>query len=918
MKYNFKEIESKWQKYWVENKTFYVNSSSEKPKFYVLDMFPYPSGAGLHVGHPLGYIASDIISRYKRTKGFNVLHPIGFDSFGLPAEQYAIQTGQAPQDTSKANIKKYRSQLKKIGLSFQWDREVITSDPSYYKWTQWIFLKLFNSWYNKDKSKAENISSLIKIFENDGNLNLNAAQSKNVAKFNSSQWKEFTEEQKQKVLLKYRLAYIDEGNVNWCPKLGTVLANDEVKDGFSERGGFPVVQKKMKQWYLRISAYCERLIKGLEKIECSNSLKEIQKNWIGKSQGVYIDFKIKDYDKYIKVFSTRPDTIFGSTFIVLAPEIKFIRSIITKDKKEGLDKYINKVKLISQKDRMANFKNISGFFTGLYCIHPFTKKNIPIWISEYVLQEYGTGCIMAVPAHDQRDFKFAKKFNLNIKQVIKSDIMPYENKVGKLINSQFLNGLSIDEAINDTIKRLENSKLGTHVTLYKLRDAVFSRQRYWGEPFPIFFKKELPFPLKENQLPLILPKVDKYLPTSSGEPPLKRAKDWKTKDEQNLETQTMPGWAGSSWYFLRYMSANNTKEFLNKKDEQYWKNVDIYVGGAEHATGHLIYSRFWNKFLKDIGYVSQEEPFKKIINQGMILAKSYKVHLLIDENKFVSNGIKTKYKKFISIYVDSSLVKDNVLDIDKFKKSRKEFDKATFELENGKYICYSETEKMSKSKFNVIMPDDVIDKYGADALRMYEMFLGPINKSKPWSIKGINGVFNFLNKLWGLFFINQNIAITDDKPTNEELKIIHSTIKKVSEDIENFSFNTAISSLMICVNKLKELKTTKKSILEPLVIILSPLAPHISEELWRVLGHKQSISYATFPKYNAEYIKENMSLYPISFNGKTRLKIEFPSDMSEEDIKKELIKNDKVKSILKEKPIKKIIVIKNKIVNFVF
>ena len=788
MEYNFNKIENKWQKYWNDNKTFFAELSSKKPKFYALDMFPYPSGAGLHVGHPLGYIASDIISRYKRNKGFNVMHPIGFDSFGLPAEQYAIQTGLAPHITTKTNIGKYRLQLKKIGLSLQWEREVITSDPKYYKWTQWIFLKLFNSWYNKDKNKAEDISEIIKIFQTNGNINLNASQTKNIEKFDAKQWRDFAESKKQEVLLNYRLAYMSEGLVNWCPKLGTVLANDEVKDGFSERGGYPVVQKKMKQWYLRTSAYCERLLKGLDNIDCSESLKQIQKNWIGKSMGTYIDFKIKNHNKNIKVFSTRPDTIFGTTFIVIAPELEFIKDLLDDKKLLELNEYLNKIAYLSQRDRISNTKNISGFFTGLYCSHPFTKKDLPIWVSEYVLKDYGTGAIMAVPAHDKRDFNFAKKFDMDIQEVIKSENIPNENKGNEVINSNFLNGLNSNQAIQKVIDELERLKLGKTTTLYKIRDSVFSRQRYWGEPFPIFFKNELPFALKEDELPLILPKVKKYNPTSSGKPPLERANDWKTKDGYPLETQTMPGWAGSSWYFLRYMSPNNDKEFLSKNEADYWQDVDIYIGGAEHATGHLIYSRFWNKFLKDLGYISKEEPYKKIINQGMILSKSYKIHFLTDENKFISDGIKDKYEKYISIYVDNNLVKDNILNIDGFKKNRKEFQTASFELEDGKFICHHEIEKMSKSKFNVIMPDDIINKYGADTLRIYEMFLGPIEKAKPWSIKGINGVFNFLNKLWGLFFVEKKLAVNDEKPSDDELRILHSTIKKVSEDIESFIF----------------------------------------------------------------------------------------------------------------------------------
>ena len=917
MEYNFNEIEAKWQKYWKENNTYKVDIDNSKPKYYVLDMFPYPSGAGLHVGHPLGYIASDIYSRYKTLQGFNVLHPMGYDSFGLPAEQYAIQTGQHPAITTETNIKRYREQLDKIGFSFDWSREVRTSDPKYYKWTQWIFLQLFKHWYNKKTDKAEPISNLVKEFEKHGNINIDAACNQ-FENFNAEQWNSMTENEQQEIILRYRLAYIDETIVNWCPKLGTVLANDEVKEGISVRGGFPVVQKKMKQWSLRISAYSQRLLDGLDKINWTNSLKEIQRNWIGRSEGAEIFFDVKDTDVKIKVFTTRPDTLFGSTFMVLAPESDIVKEITTEEKRQAVNDYIEKTKKRNERERIADTKSVTGEFTGAYAIHPFTKKPLPIYVSDYVLSGYGTGAIMAVPAHDSRDYAFAKHFNIPIIQVVTGgDITQesYDAKEGKLINSDFLNGLDVKDAIKKMIDEITKNKLGNIKINFRLRDAIFSRQRYWGEPFPIYFKNNLPYAIDESQLPLELPEVDKYLPTETGEPPLGRAKNWKTKEGYKYELSTMPGFAGSSAYYLRYMDSKNNNSFISKDANNYWQDVDLYVGGTEHATGHLIYSRFCNKFLFDIGMVCKDEPFKKLVNQGMIQGRSNFVYRIHNTNTFVSYNLRKKYK-VTPIHVDVNIVNNDILDLDAFKTWQPEYKNAEFILESGKYICGYAVEKMSKSMFNVVNPDDIINKYGADTLRLYEMFLGPVEYSKPWDTSGIDGVYKFLKKLWKLFLNKDGkFSISDEKPNKDELKIIHKTIKKVTEDIERFSFNTSVSAFMICVNELNS--CNKREILENLVLLLSPFAPHITEELWQLLGHKQSITNASFPRYNEKYLVEDSHTYPVSFNGKMRFKIELPLNISKDEVKERVLKAEDSQKWLDGKTPKKIIFVPKKIINIV-
>ena len=863
--YNHIAIEDKWQKDWRKNKTYKATENSSKEKFYVLDMFPYPSGAGLHVGHPLGYIASDICARYKRSEGFNVLHPMGYDSFGLPAEQYAIQTGQHPAVTTKVNIDGgvdkqgnvidgYRKQLDIMGFAFDWDREVRTSSPEYYKWTQWIFKQIFNSWYNKNTDKAENITTLTAVFEKEGNANVNAVCDE-AATFSAEDWNAWSEAVQRKILMNYRLAFLADSWVNWCPVLGTVLANDEIKDGVSERGGHPVEQKLMRQWSMRISAYAERLLKGLNEVDFSDSLKEQQRNWIGKSQGASVRFTLEGRDDKIEVFTTRPDTIFGVTFMVLAPEHELVDQITTEDNKAAIAEYKTKAAAKTERDRQANVKDITGQFTGAYALHPFTGEKVQIWIGEYVLASYGTGAVMAVPAGDQRDYDFAKHFGIDIPNIFEGkDISEeaYTDKDAVLANSDFLNNLPVKQSIVKAIEAIESKGFGKGKTLYRLRDAIFSRQRYWGEPFPVYYKGDTPYLIEDEKLPVTLPEVDKYLPTEEGEPPLARAEKvaWDVFEGDRMEYNTMPGWAGSSWYFLRYMDPNNLEEFVSKEKAEYWNQVDLYIGGAEHATGHLLYSRFWTKFLCDMGYISFDEPFKKLINQGMILGRSSFVYKVKDENKFVSFGLRKEYKTQ-RLHADISNVVNDELNVEGFKKGRSEFADAEFILEGGKYICGSEIEKMSKSKYNVQTPDELVEKYGADTLRCYEMFLGPLEQAKPWDVQGISGVNNFLKKLWRLFHQGESFSISEQEPTKENLKSLHQAIKKVTEDIARYSFNTVVSTLMIAVNELGSQKCNNKAILSDLVVLVSPFAPHIAEELWCLLGNTSSVTVASWPKLEA-------------------------------------------------------------------
>jgi len=927
--YNFTEIEKYWQQFWADNKIYKVTEDATKPKYYVLDMFPYPSGAGLHVGHPLGYIASDIYSRYKTLKGFNVLHPMGYDSFGLPAEQYAIQTGQHPEITTEQNINKYREQLEKLGFSYDWDREVRTSNPDYYKWTQWIFIQLFNSWYNPKTNKAEHIDTLISIFENEGFFGvddtiLTGGIELDFGAFTRDEWKFFEEETKQKLLLGFRLAFLSEAFVNWCPALGTVLSNDEIKDGVSERGGHSVERKLMKQWSMRITSYAERLLTGLDNLDWTESLKESQRNWIGKSQGASLHFNVQDSNLDIEVFTTRPDTIFGISYLAIAPEHDMLMDIVHPDYESNVMAYVEMAKNRSERDRQADIKRISGEFTGAYAIHPFNGNEIPIWVADYVLVGYGTGAVMAVPAHDSRDFAFAKNFNLPIIQVIKPnnddcDINEnaYDAKVGTLFNSQFLHGLEVKKAIKRAIHEIESRGFGKGKTNYRLRDAIFGRQRYWGEPIPVYYKNNIPFVLNYNELPLELPKIDKFLPTESGEPPLGRAKDWKYKGEYNYENSTMPGWAGSSWYFLRYMDNKNNNEFVSKQAVDYWQQVDLYLGGSEHATGHLLYIRFWTKFLFDLGLIPCDEPAKKLINQGMITGRSSFVYKVKDSNKFVSFNLKDNFENY-PINVDVNFVKNDVLNIEAFKNWRDDYANAEFILEDGKYICGTEIEKMSKSKYNVVNPDEIVANYGADTLRLYEMFLGPLEQSKPWNTNGIEGVHRFLKKFCRLFFdVEGNLIVTNEDPTKAELKTLHKTIKKVTDDIENFSFNTSVSNFMICVNELTDLKCNKQSVLQELLIILSPYAPHIAEELWNKLGNKESITKATFPIFNGEYLIENEFSYPISINGKHRTNLTFSMDLSALEIESAVLANELVQKRLEGKTPKKVVFVKGKIVNLV-
>mgnify|MGYP003581769023 CR=1 FL=1 len=1013
MFYDHKQIEQKWQKFWEENQTYKTENNSTKPKFYVLDMFPYPSGAGLHVGHPLGYIASDIYARFKRHQGFNVLHPIGYDSFGLPAEQYAIQTGQHPAITTEQNISRYEEQLRKIGFSFDWSREVRTSDASYYKWTQWIFIELFHSWYNKTSDKAESIETLVEHFSKFGTENLNAVQNDEL-NFTAEEWNAADENKKQDILLNYRLAYRAETTVNWCPALGTVLANDEVKDGKSERGGYPVFQKKMMQWSMRITAYSERLLNGLKTLDWPQPLKDSQEYWIGKSQGAAVKFKVSGMDEKIEVFTTRPDTIFGATFMVLAPENPLVSTLTTAEQKSEVENYIEETSKKTERDRMADVKNVSGAFTGSYAVNPFTGKNIPIYISDYVLMGYGTGAVMAVPAHDERDHRFAKKFGLEIINVIENDVdiqeESYDSKDSVCVNSEFLNGLNYNDAKAKIISEIEKMGIGHGTTNYRQRDAIFSRQRYWGEPVPVYYKEGMPYTLPVSALPLELPEVEKYLPTEDGDPPLGNAKNF-AWDEVNqkvvavdlidektvfpMELSTMPGWAGSSWYFLRYMDPKNNGEFCAKDLSDYWGQVDLYIGGSEHATGHLLYSRFWNMFLKDRGYINQDEPFQKLINQGMILGMSAFVsrieasydsditnfidgidEVIFPENIFISKKYLDSIQKYKNevlqkksqnipfyevekpkelleveefyfktmielnpnskavkelegchfeiykqqIHVDISLLKGTTdeLDIEAFKKWRAEFADAEFILEDGKYITEREVEKMSKSKYNVVNPDDICEEYGADCLRLYEMFLGPLEQSKPWNTQGLSGVYGFLKKFYNLYFDGDNFSVSDEEPTKAELKVLHTLIKKFTFDIQNFSFNTSVSQFMIAVNELQKMKCNKRAILEPLAVIISPYAPHICEELWEKLGNNPSIEFEKLPELNEAYLVEDEINYPVSFNGKMKFTLALAADLDAKQIEEIAMSNEKVQEILAGANPKKIIIVPKKIINIVF
>ena len=925
MEYNFSAIENKWRSFWAANKTFKVTEDLSKPKFYVLDMFPYPSGAGLHVGHPLGYIASDIYARYKRLQGFNVLHPMGYDSFGLPAEQYAIQTGQHPAITTEENIARYRDQLDKMGFSFDWDREVRTSSPEYYKWTQWIFKQLFECYYDNNSNKAERIAQLISVFEANGNSAVNAVSDCETI-FSAAEWNAFDARKKEEILQEYRLAYLADSWVNWCPALGTVLANDEVVNGVSERGGHPVEQKLMRQWSMRIKAYAERLLTGLDTVDWTDSIKDQQRNWIGKSIGCSLQFQIADSKLHIEVFTTRPDTVFGVSFMVLAPEHPFVDEITTVEFAEGVANYKKEASLKSERDRQADVKNISGQFTGAFAIHPFTGEKVQIWIGDYVLASYGTGAVMAVPCGDQRDYDFAKHFNLAIKNIF-ADVAileaAYTEKAAIIANSDFLNGLEAKMAMKKAIDAIEAKGIGKGKINYRLRDAVFSRQRYWGEPFPVYFENELPQLVNDDQLPIRLPEVDKYLPTEAGEPPLARAtKDaWKEQFQgDRMDYNTMPGWAGSSWYFLRYMDPKNEAEFVSKEKADYWKQVDLYIGGSEHATGHLLYARFWTKFLFDQGYISFDEPFSKMINQGMILGRSSFVYRIKDTNQFVTNSKKDQYE-VTALHADIALIDNDKLDIEGFKAWRSEFANAEFICEeDGSYTCGSEVEKMSKSKYNVQTPDELVEKFGADTLRMYEMFLGPLEQSKPWDTKGINGVHNFLRKLWRLFNIDEmgQAHVSSEPASKDSLKTLHRTIKKMTDDLDRFSFNTGVSNFMICVNELTDQKCTNKAILEDVIIMLSPYAPHICEELWVKLGNEAgAINFATFPKFDESHLVEANHAYPVSFNGKMRLKIELPTALNAQEVEAAVLANADAQKWLEGKTPKKVIVVPGKIVNIV-
>lgn len=921
MEYNHKDIESRWQNYWRENKTYEVDINTEKPKFYVLDMFPYPSGAGLHVGHPLGYIASDIYARYKRQQGFNVLHPMGYDAYGLPAEQYAIQTGQHPEITTTQNISRYRSQLDKIGFCYDWSREIRTCDPEYYKWTQWAFMKMFNSYYDTKEEKAKPVADLIKEFESAGTLNVHAAQGEELT-FTADEWKKMDVKEKDDVLMNYRIAYLGNTMVNWCPKLGTVLANDEVSEGVSIRGGYPVEQKVMCQWCLRVSAYAQRLLEGLDKLDWTDSLKETQRNWIGRSEGAEMIFPIADSDVKLTIFTTRADTVFGVTFMVLAPESEYVWQVTTPEHKAEVDEYIAAIKHKTERERMID-KKVSGVFTGAYAVNPLSGKKIPVYVSDYVLAGYGTGAIMAVPAHDSRDYAFARHFDLPIIPLIEgADVSEesFDAKEGKMINScgptLDLNGMDVKDAIKAAKQHVEKEGIGKVKVNYRLRDAIFSRQRYWGEPFPVYYKDGIPYMLDESKLPLQLPEVDKYLPTETGEPPLGRAKNWVTGEGYPLELCTMPGFAGSSAYYLRYMDPRNNDALVSKEANEYWQNVDLYVGGTEHATGHLIYSRFWNKFLYDLGAVCKDEPFQKLINQGMIQGRSNFVYRIKDTNKFVSYNLRKDYD-VTPIHVDVNIVSNDILDTEKFRAWRPEFNDAEFVLEDGKYVCGYAVEKMSKSMFNVVNPDDIVDRYGADTLRLYEMFLGPVEQSKPWDTNGIDGVNRFIKRLWNLFYKGDEKLVTTGEPTKEALKSIHKLIKKVTQDIENFSYNTSISAFMICVNELTQQKCHNALVLEQLVVLLAPFAPHVAEELWHALGHDTTVCDAQWPKHNEEYLKEDNVKYTVSVNGKPRFNIEVPVGTASAEVEKIALGNEGAAKWIEGKTIRKVIVVPNKIVNIV-
>lgn len=943
MGYNFNEIEQKWQQRWKENKTYRVVENVDKKKFYVLNMFPYPSGAGLHVGHPLGYIASDIFARYKRLQGFNVLNPMGYDAYGLPAEQYAIQTGQHPAITTEQNINRYREQLDKIGFCFDWDREIRTCNPEYYHWTQWAFIKMFNHYYDNNTKCCKPIEELIEKLSKEGSAGIDAACTQEVD-ITAEEWNTMSENEQQELLMNWRIAFLNETMVNWCPQLGTVLANDEVVDGVSERGGFPVVQKKMKQWCLRVSAYAQRLLDGLDKINWTDSLKETQRNWIGRSEGTEMQFHVKDSDVTFTIFTTRADTIFGVTFMVLAPESELVATLTTEEQRSAVEQYIDRTKKRTERERIID-RNVSGVFTGSYAINPITGEEIPVWVSDYVLSGYGTGAIMAVPAHDSRDYAFAKHFGIEIRPLIEGcDVTDesFDAKEGIMTNSPTtafascklnLNGLTVKEAIAATKKYVTENGLGRIKVNYRLRDAIFSRQRYWGEPFPIYYKNGIPYPIPEEYLPLELPEVEKFLPTESGEPPLGHAKKWAWDTKNNcvtekrnidnttifpLELNTMPGFAGSSAYYLRYMDPRNHQSLVSKEADEYWQNVDLYVGGTEHATGHLIYSRFWNMFLFDLGVSVKEEPFQKLVNQGMIQGRSNFVYRIKDTNKFISLNLKNNYD-VTPLHVDVNIVSNDILDIDAFRAWRPEYSDAEFILENDKYICGWAVEKMSKSMFNVVNPDTIVEKYGADTLRLYEMFLGPLEQSKPWDTNGIDGCHRFLRKLWNMFYDkDDNFIVTDEEPTKEELKSIHKLIKKTSEDIPVFSYNTTVSAFMICTNELSTLKCNKRSILEQFVIVLAPFAPHICEELWEALGHNTSVCDAQWPAYNEEYLKEDTIKYTISFNGKARFTMDFAADADREYIEKSVLDDENSKKYIEDKPIKKVIIVPKKIVNIVF
>ena len=934
--YDFIKIEAKWQKYWSENQVFKVNNYSNLPKYYVMDMFPYPSGAGLHVGHPLGYIASDIYSRYKRHKGFNVLHPQGYDSFGLPAEQYAIQTGRHPLETTNENILRYRTQLDRLGFSFDWSREIRTSNKDYYKWTQWMFIKLYNSWFDFDLNKARSIEELILIFQKNGNTNLNASKSESLEEFNSNQWNDFSELKKEKLLLKYRMAFLSEIDVNWCPKLGTVLANDEIIDGLSERGGYEVIRKKMTQWSIRISAYSNRLLSGLEDIDWPDPLKEMQRNWIGKSEGALVKFDILNFDKKIEAFTTRADTIYGVTFVTLAPEHSLVELITLEENKDLVKNYILESSKKTERERLSDVKTITGVFTGAYALHPLTNNKIPIWISDYVLAGYGTGAVMAVPCGDQRDYNFAKFFNLPIVNIFKDiDISneAFKEKDGFILtNSEELNGLDFKKGFDLAIEKLEKINKGIHNVNYKLRDAVFSRQRYWGEPFPVYYKDSMPVMISEKYLPIELPDVDKYLPTEDGKPPLGNSSDWAWDTLKNnivsnkfidnetvfrMELNTMPGWAGSSWYFNRYMDPNNENEFASKKSLDYWKEVDLYIGGSEHATGHLLYSRFWQYFLYDLNLVPVKDYAKKLINQGMILGNSAFIYRLNGTNTYISKELVNEQNVQL-IHIDVRYVNfSNELDLEGLKKWQSHFKNAKFEFKNNKFFVHREVEKMSKSKYNVVSPDEICNKYGADTLRLYEMFLGPIEQAKPWNTAGITGTFSFLKKFWSLFHQNEKFNVSNEKPSNESLKILHKTIKKINEDIENFSFNTSVSAFMICVNGLNAIKCNNRLVLESLCVLLSPFAPHICEEIWSKLGYNESISFVNYPEFNSDYIKEDTIEYPVSFNGKLKFKLIQETSLGIEQIKQNILRDQRTNKYLDDRDIKKIIVVPKKIINIV-